>query len=449
MPRAVPAHEVDALVDALERAVDGGDRTAVAGSLRRLADVEIYSDRHHSAYTRLRTLKPRAVRALHIAADVDLLLEAVREEWVYSFEVWAALDPCSATLPIDDVVALAAVVGVPSEAQAPELVQALVQHPDDTVTSWLEALIDEKCGNERDGGGSFTRHTRAMSTFRFIRWHPDDGGLAHAVAILVGRRDARAVELTARYARSLPWGEDRRATHVLFGMLSISDHGGDRDLIRDALGRHRAPGALRLLLLGAFGEFDADAALAAAVSDLTGDLEDEGRIAYLDWLAGALAEIQERGLPMDRDELVRCVEALDTRRWTVLARGHLGVILGSRLSEADPNTVSARYDRGLLRLIQAFSVARLDHMGCMISLPVLFGLGELILLLLDVAIGTGPPRPGALVDDAALVAWLFIAAATSHTHFSGNETLRSRLWGAVAYFGTLAAFLVVAVMLRA
>ena len=83
------------------------------------------------------------------------------------------------------------------------------------------------------------------------------------------------------------------------------------------------------------------------------------------------------------------------------------------------------FERLAVQMIRAFEAVRLDHMGCMFSLPILLGLGYLYLFLLNHLVHE--PVRYAYADDIALVAWLIVAGMTSHTHFSGHETMKDKL----------------------
>ena len=168
-------------------------------------------------------------------------------------------------------------------------------------------------------------------------------------------------------------------------------------------------------------------------------------MAYIEWTGAVLRDVKQREIKLDaarfKDELAQ----LETRGWSIFARGALGAVLAQHLSGIGRDK-SGPVDRAAVGFVRLFELLRLEHMGCVFSIPILIGGGLLLLWLLDLCLGKphGPPHLSGL----CLITWIIAAGATSHTHFSGNETVRQRFWMGVIYFGSLIGFLAASVLVR-
>lgn len=405
------------------------------------------SDVHDDAYEKYDRLEPRMIQFLFKHLPLEQFMAIHEEELFHPLEIYEALDAISESISIDQLFSLVERLEFPSENFAENLFRKLVEDPHESTTRKLEEWIQRGCAREAEEGRSFSQHQKTMSSFRYVRWMPDDQGLSEAVSVLAQRRDPLARKLTADYLLTLPWGPDRRATSVLIGTLFEEKSERNRKLIKQALDQYTAPGELRLMLLRQYEEYGVQAALKKSVQDLSRVQSDDERFSYLNSLWSTLEESEERGVAVDIEDLGRTMESLRTDNWSFLSRGHLGVILSKKFHNTSPAKVSNVFERWAIDLILAFERMRLDHMGCLISIPVLFGAGYLFLFLLNFLINKPAPALS-FVDDIALILWIVTAALTSRTHFSGNESISQKFWMALIFWVTPLCFLSVSVAIR-
>jgi hypothetical protein len=182
-------------------------------------------------------------------------------------------------------------------------------------------------------------------------------------------------------------------------------------------------------------------------ADLAGADSDDERFAYLQGLEGFLGAIKEKALGVDLAMVRGRIEALDTRRWSFLVRGYLGGLLGKHFAGGKPGRVSGILDRASVRLVRAFEIARLDHMGCVISLPICVGAFFLVRFLLNLALGKPKGTP-AVAELSVFIVWMIVLGLTSSTHFSGHESRRSKFAMALVFWGSLLLLLGTAVGIR-
>ena len=120
--------------------------------------------------------------------------------------------------------------------------------------------------------------------------------------------------------------------------------------------------------------------------------------------------------------------------WPSLERAYLGERLSCALPGFDPRSVCSALDLARLRLVRAFEVWRVEHMGCAIVLPVAFLIAFLLKMGLDV-IATPNGSLAQKLEFGLIATWILALAITSHTHFSGRETLKERYRLALVFWG--------------
>ncbi|MFC1896486.1 hypothetical protein ACFL0Q_07510 [Thermodesulfobacteriota bacterium] len=447
MGRDSSSEEMSELVTNAERHLTHRQAEQLLAELRVLAKHTIYSDVHEGIYERHENLKPGAVKLLFEELPFEHFVEMSTEDLFSPSEIWEVLDTIHEGVSADQILDLSDEMGFPSEQYASHIFRKLVHDPRESTTRRLAERIDQLAMAEAEEGASMSTHRKTISTFRYLRWMPDDKGLSETVHILGLRGDEPSRELKRKYLLTLPWGEDRSATSALLQAISGEKSDDNRALLREALERHARPSELRLTLLRAYMEYDSVFALKTAVSDLSRTSSDDGRIEYIDWFWSQLEKATQEGDARELRTVGDHLAGLSTGGWSFLSRGYLGILITRMFPELSPGRVSNTFERCSMRFIGIFEIARLDHMGCMVSLPVLLGVGYLLLWLLDLVVGK--PRQGmSLADDICVVAWIISAGLTSRTHFSGHETLAQRFSMAMVFFGTFLAFVGISIAIR-
>jgi len=432
-----------ALVAQLEVSLREGDASSVVATLERLNQYQIYSG--NEAYEKLQELQPQAIRFLYGKLPFERLLELPDRTDLSGYEILWALEPLAAEVSLDQLVALSERFTVPGPGGSPNLLRRLAEAPEPWVTEWLERRIEAALPAEREDGVELSSHLARMANFRYIRWMPDDGGLSDAVRILAQRSEARAEELTGRYLSTLPWGEDRQATRALLSGLMEKATASGRLMLQQALEQHRGPGPLRQMLLTAYAEYEPQDALIRALRDLEQVPSEEVRESYLETLGSLTEQVKASG--PGHEELATTLRELNTRGWSFLSRGYLGVLIDLDLPELPYPQGVGRANRLAAWVAQFFSRLRLDHMDWLPAVPALVAGGYLFLLVLWLTLGP-PPERLRKFDDTALFVWIGVALVTSRTHFAAREGLGARFRMGVAYFGSLLAFVITAIVIR-
>jgi hypothetical protein len=245
----------------------------------------------------------------------------------------------------------------------------------------------------------------------------------------------------------LPWPGDHFATLRLLEYFSERGDGESEALLLGSLRRHREPSPFRIHLLAAYGELQPAHALALAFRDKAGNLSEELSDDYLGWIGGALDELSERGVRLDGRRIESLLRDAGVARWPSLDRAYLGERLARALPGFDPGSLCSGLDRARLRLVRVFEACRVDHMGCAVVLPGAFLLAYLLKKGLDAITTTSGPRAQSL-EYGLIAVWILALAMTSHTHFSGRETLKDRYRLALAFWGATLAVPVGLIALR-
>ncbi len=439
------AAEQQPLVDKLARDLDAGDTEQVLADLRTLAEHTIYSDTH-ALWQKHQRLRRKAARFLAASLPREEFCDFLKEGLVSEWAVWEGLAKEPELLSTDGLLAVAKVIGLPSYHDTEAVRRRLQEDPDPAITDFMQALIESRVEGEAREGRSAEKHSRTLSTFQ-IKWGVDDKDISTAVEILARRPDEKARELTREYMRTLPWGVDRQASHALVHALDEDRSPRSRSLLEEALEAHTTPSSFRILLLAAFAEYDALDALRRGSRDLGQATTEEQILPYLNWFCGMLDDPNVQVPGSDLASVAEDVARTPTSNWPFVCRGYLADVVMRMHPGCYRSPNATRFDRFAFGLVRAFSRFRLEHMGCVISIPILIGLGFLLMFLLDLTIGKPAEGLGG-VDDIAFCVWIVSAAVTSHTHFSGHESLRERFYLAILYFGAILAFVGGALVIR-
>ena len=228
--------EIDLLVQRLEGHLHNREIAELFNAVRALSECTIYSD--CDTYRQWNSLKPEVIRCLFRGIPLSQYAELPTGFNLYTFDVHQALDAISEEVTEEQILALVERFGLPNENTAPALFRKLTDSPEESVTRWLQKWIEERLPAEQASGAELSQHLKTVSTFRYVRWLPDDKGLSGAVSILAQRSDPLSQELRGEYLLSLPWGEDRLATAALLAGLTKSKNEANQELLRQALAQY-------------------------------------------------------------------------------------------------------------------------------------------------------------------------------------------------------------------
>lgn len=375
--------------------------------------------------------KPQIVQFLFRRLPFEQFLRFPCKQTIYKSAVVMGLNAIADEVSDWQIRQLSETFTFPHFNSSPQLFARIVASPEAATTAWLQVWIDERIPAEQERGRSLSAHQKTVSTFH-LRWSTPDKGLSVAVYALAQRADDEARELTRNYLLSLPWGQDRGATELLLSGLLQRQGDAALPLIEAALTVQIEVSAGRLLLLSHLIKLAPERALQLFLRDCA-LLEDPIAIeAYLEWWQSH-REILEPFAPQTRD----LAEALDVRNWPLLLRGQAAALW----YPAWPSAPSGgALNRAFRALINAFEACRVEHLGCGIVLPLAMVLGYGWLAFLRFWMGPAKAELRPFVT-GCLVLWIFALAVTSHTHFSGHEKLKDKLWLSLFFFGSLLLFL--------
>jgi hypothetical protein len=429
--------EVAALLDRTERHLARGDAAALRQDVEGLDAV--FLRQPTGERERFDRLERRILRALRAGLPLEQFLEVARLAMFHRFEVYRLFDAKADDLALEEIVTIVAALGAPKEGSP--IRARLATDEDPRIVPWLDMVVRRSSAREAGEGTSLSHHQRTMSSFQVIRWLPDDAGLSSALEILAARPEAEAEALLHRYLEELPWGADRRATMTLLQALVDRRSAAGEEAVHRALDVHTQPGPLRVYLIQALAKWSRAAAVDQVLDELDRDLDARTRIELLDLLEREIRNEDPEAPPLDLAALAERLESLDTRTWSRLERGGLAE-LGAHVPGTRPAALAGLGDRFLAGLVRSFMAFRLEHMGCLITLPLSALLFWGTAWVLDRVLAR--PSPGlALLEVVTLLAWLAVLAGTSHTHFSGHESLRQRLVMATLFWGATLAVPVV------
>ena len=351
------------IIQEMDRAVTARDARAAAAILGRLKDKTIYSG--NEVYERLHAVEEDLIVVLFEGLGATEFGRVASEDNHLHY-VWESLEKVAERVDAKDLWRIKSYLGFPSPHRCPKLHGTLAAAQDEAISEELIETIDSLATSEADEGASLSAHERSMSTFRFVRWSPDDKGLSDCVRLLAARSDRRARAACRHYLMELPWGADRPATVALLEGLSAHEDLADQNKrwLEEALAVHSGPVVLRTWLWGAIGDSDPGESVLGLIRDLGQVGDDADRITLIETLGSAFAKSTSPDPRVDSRAIGDAAEAVDTSAWSPVMRGYYGTLLASELPEADSDRVSTRLDRAGIAVARAWEEVRLDHMGC-------------------------------------------------------------------------------------
>ena len=433
------------LIQELERAVELRNALAAAATLRRLNNETIYSG--SEVYDRLHAVEGKLGVVLFEGLEPSEFGQLVSEnKHLYAFRVWEALEELADRVSAEALWEIKDHLGFPSANSCPRLHSTLAVADDETISIELIETIGRLATKEAIEGNSLSAHEKTMSAFRFVRWSPDDQGLRDCVRLLAARNDDRAQVACRRYLIDLPWGADRQATLALLDGMSARPTAENQVLFKEALAVHKQSAVLRTWLWAAIGEDNPDECLLGVIGDLVEADNDADRITFIEYLGSALSQIRSQGISYSPQTVAAAADSVDTTGWSRLTRGYYGTVLKTYLSVADATRVSGRLERGAIALARVWETVRLDHMGCLIPLALMIGVGWLVGYGLDKLLGK--PTQAPWLPAGLFWAWIVWALINVRTHFSGHETVSSKVRAGIVYFALLLGAFLAAVVVR-
>ena len=433
------------LIQELERAVEQRDAPVAAAALRRISKETIYSG--NEVYDRLRAMESKLVVVLFEGMQPSEFGKLISEsKALYAYLVWSALERVAERVSADALWDMKDYLGLPAPGSCPMLHTKLAKAGDEKISRQLIEEIDALATTESTGGSSLSGHEKTMSAFRFVRWRLDDNGLQDCVRLLASRSDDAARIACRRYLIELPWGADRQATLALIDGMSARADAENQELFREALTVHKQPAVLRTWLWAAIGEDDPDQCLLGVIGDLGKADSEADRITLIEYLGACLAQIRSQSIAYNVEPIAAKAGDVDTTSWSWLTRGYYGALLKTYLPAADAARVSARYERGAIGVARVWEMVRLDHMGCLLPLGLMIGMGWLARYGLDRLLGK--PEHAAWLPVALFWAWIVWAIINVRTHFSGHETVGSKVRCGIVYFVLFLGAVVAAIIVR-
>ena len=432
----------------LEQHIQEKDVSRVLDDIKVLSEHFIYST-YKIAYEKNEKLKPKAIRFLYKNLPLSEFVAITEHKYIAKYEIPDALEGLVDKIEAEELLDLIEKLGwcFPSTYWAPELSQKLIDSDNETITQRLQQRIESLAGSEKDAGTSFSDHQKAMSTFRFIQWGPDDNSLTETVYFLAKRKDPMACKLKEFFLLNVPWGEDRSATSSL--LKSFKEEGSEENLciVRKALEKHEKLSMFRLGLLDILSQYNAEEAILIALNDLQKNTDDETRNSYISWMRTEVDKARIRKTTFNAAKIEEALSLIKTSQWSFLTRGIWNAFTNKCLGMPLSKSPKSIMDQFSVRLVRSFNICRLDHMGCGFFIPLLTGLGAGLLWLLSFLIGS-PKKELAFLNPVTIAIWIVIWSVTATTHFSGHETPKQQFWMAIAFWGSLLLFLSTAIVIR-
>ncbi|PQO36615.1 hypothetical protein [Blastopirellula marina] len=434
------------ILDQLELAVAAQNPQQTAALLTKLKDV--WLDAGEEFCQRFDKLEKSIIHVLSLGLSADQLADLVGFAYrLFAWDVWETFEGSNDHLTDPWLWRLSQRIGLPSPYSNPQVHARLAKFGGPELSDELIATIESLARREAEEGASLTNHQQLVRNFRYIQWLPEDHNLSDLIYLLTAREDPSATSACARYLCDLPWGTDRRATMALIGGMSLARAAENFPLLIEALEIHQRPIELRMALWRGVAQQDPNRAVLGVVADLQQVSGDEEASPAIEAFHGLLFELAEKQIPLDRPAIASAVEQIDPRRWSRGMRGALAYVLRTELPEADRRRVSGAFDRLVFQLAEVWETIRLDHMGCLIPLLGMLGIGLLGHWILNATMGPADLK-GEKFSRILFMGWIFWSVANVRTHFSRPMSIQGSALACVIYFTLLLGSLIVAIAAR-
>lgn len=438
--------ELILVTDRLEQAVAERNVDEIVDILTNLRETFIYSG--NEVYDRFGAIKSEMLIVLFEKLEINEFCRFFLESnKIYSTDICLALETISERISFDMLWTMKDYYGLPGPFWTPKLYAILSNEPDTKISEELIAAIEHLSEHESQDGTDFSEHEARMSTFRYIRWAPSDGGLSELVKLLGSRKDEVAHAASEKYLMELPWGIDRGATVSLLDGLSLRKDEKCHELLNRALSIHQEPIMLRLWLWRALYYGHPTEAVLGVIDDFGMYKKSEDLILLIDFLGNLLQNIRSENKEFDEEQVTAAVENVNTDQWSFVVRGYYGTLLLALLPKADYRRKSGFIGRGFISVAQIWDRIQLDHMGCVVPLLLMIGVAVFFLWGLDLFFGK-PSKDALRAPTVFFVIWIAWAIVNTQTHFSGQKTLVQKFLAVLIYFGSLLSAMVTSVLVR-
>ena len=173
----------------LEQAVARRDAAAAEVLVRWIRAHTIFSG--NEVYDRLHAVQPELLWLLFERLGAERLHALIGQvRGLYPGDIWRAMEARADQVRGEELLAWCRLEGWPSESGLPRLHAVLAAMPGEHKADELIARIDGLCAAESDQGTELTAHQATQANFRYLRWQPDDAGLADAVGLLPIHHDS-------------------------------------------------------------------------------------------------------------------------------------------------------------------------------------------------------------------------------------------------------------------
>ncbi len=438
--------ELIPVIDKLEHAVAERDALEIIAVLSVLHETFIYSG--NEVYDRFGKVKTKMIAVLFETVDITEFCQLfLNSNKIYPSDIWAALETIVDKVSFDALWTVKDYYGLPGSIWTPKLYALLSDEPNVEISKELIDAIERLAVHESQAGTKFSEHEARMSTFRYIRWLPSDGGLSDVVRLLGSRHDPVSLAACEKYLRKPPWGADRGATVSLLDGISKGKSAEHLALLRHTLSFHQEPLMLRMWIWRALFYIDPTEAVLGVMKDFDRYKKSDDLILLIEFLGNLLHNLRTEKKEFDEDRVIVAAENVNTSRWSFVASGYYGTMLRILLPKSDYRKKSGPSGRGFVAVSRIWDWIQIDHMGCAGPLLWMFGITFFFLWGLDFLLGR--PSEGTIyIPSALFAAWIFWAIVNIQTHFSGQKTIVQKFFAVVIYFGTLISAIAASIIIR-
>jgi hypothetical protein len=313
------------------------------------------------------------------------------------------------------------IIGLAPITNPSGIVFELIQRRDPLIRSKLIEEIKNK--TEEMGQDKnivpYSQYHDFWSSFSFICLAPEGTDLSYYLEILFNFNDLENKDFFIDLLKKLPWGEDSWPTVKLIDLLSKSDDSDYHQAIKDCLKiRFRqTPG--RLYLIEGIYNFSKDEVVNLLLKELISVVNEDYRTRVLSMLKSLLEK--EPGLLTDTEETMRIIKSIKADKWTSFEKVFFERLIKKTFKSPISLNISGISDKIQNILVQSFLRVRIDHMGCGLVLPLLFVVGYLVIVGMDLIFGKPSNHLIIYTEFGLLLLWVVVVGVTSTTHFSGSE----------------------------